>query len=121
VGVGVPEVQHVAATDAAPAHAPGPRRRPLPPAALAGLRDAFADEVATRLPRLLTLLHAAPGPDALRDAHALGSSAVVVGENDASRSARALELELGADAPDPARVQALVRELADRLGGWTAR
>ena len=94
------------------------RRRVLPPEALAGLRDAFAGEVADRLPRLLLLLDAPPGPDALRDAHALGSSAVIVGEADASRCARALEVELGLDAPDRARVAELVRALATRLDGW---
>ena len=92
--------------------------RTLPPEALAGLRQAFADEVEARLPRLLTLLDAPPGPDALRDAHALGSSAVVVGEPDASRTARALEAELGAAAPDQDRCAELVRELAARLGAW---
>lgn len=98
-----------------------PRLRSLPPEALAGLREAFADEVGHRLPRLLALLDAPPGhdpgPDARRDAHALGSSAVVVGENDASRTARALEAELGG-AADPPVVQRLVRELAAQLGGW---
>jgi HPt (histidine-containing phosphotransfer) domain-containing protein len=92
--------------------------RTLPPEAVAGLREAFAGEVAARLPRLLTLLDGPPGPDALRDAHALGSSAVVVGELDASRAARALEAELGADAHDRDRCTALVRELAAHLGGW---
>lgn len=95
-----------------------PARRALPPEALADLRDAFTGEVETRLPRLLELLDGPPGPDALRDAHALGSSAVVVGEADASRSARALEAELSADSPDQDRLAALVRELADRLAGW---
>ncbi len=99
----------------------GTRRAPrvLPPEALEGLRVAFAGEVAERLPRLLALLDTPPGPDAVRDAHALGSSAVVVGETDASRAARALEAELG-DAADPARCAVLVRELADHLGAWTA-
>ena len=94
--------------------------RTLPPEAVAGLREAFAGEVEARLPRLLTLLDGPAGPDALRDAHALGSSAVVVGERDASRTARALEAELGADAPDPGRCAALVRELAGHLHAWTA-
>ena len=98
-------------------------RRParvLPPEALAGLREAFAGEVEARLPRLLTLIEAPPGPDALRDAHALGSSAVVVGENDASRTARALEAELSQDSPDPQRCAELARELAARLGSWVS-
>lgn len=110
----MPEDQDVAEIGVRPA------RRVLPPEALAGLREAFAGEVAARLPRLQELLVGPPGPDALRDAHALGSSAVVVGEADASRSARALEAELGADAPDPERVAALVRELSDRLRSWVA-
>ena len=92
--------------------------RTLPPEALAGLREAFAGEVGARLPRLLTLLDGPPRPDSLRDAHALGSSAVVVGELEASRAARALEAELGADAPDSDRCAALVRELAAHLGAW---
>lgn len=99
----------------------GARRAPrvLPPEALASLRDAFAGEVSDRLPRLLALLDGPPAPDALRDAHALGSSAVVVGEAEASRTARALEVELGNDAPDRARCAELVRELADQLAPWT--
>ena len=96
---------------------PSPRPRGLPPEALAGLREAFAGEVASRLPRLMQLLDGPPGPDALRDAHALGSSAVVVGENDASRTARALEAELGG-AADPAELHRLVRELVAELGSW---
>ena len=106
------------ATDGPDVGAPGARARTLPPEALAGLRDAFAGEVADRLPRLLLLLDGPPGPGALRDAHALGSSAVVVGETDASRCARALEAELGRDVPDRHEVAALVRGLAARLGGW---
>ena len=98
----------------------GARRgsRTLPPEAVASLREAFAEEVAARLPRLLTLLDGPVQPDSLRDAHALGSSAVVVGENEASRTARALEAELGNETPDPDRCAALVRELSTRLGAW---
>ena len=95
-----------------------PRSRTLPAEAIQGLREAFAGEVAARLPRLQELLDGPPGPDALRDAHALGSSAVVVGEPEASRTARALEAELGQDAPDPERLAALVRELTQRLAAW---
>lgn len=93
--------------------------RTLPPEAVAALREAFAGEVADRLPRLRGLLDGPPGPDALRDAHALGSSAVVVGEPDASRAARALEAELGTDQPDRERLAALVRDLTDLLEPWT--
>lgn len=93
--------------------------RTLPPEAIAGLREAFAGEVASRLPRLQALLDGPPGPDSLRDAHALGSSAVVVGEPDASRTARALEAELGTDDPDRERLAALVCTLTEQLEAWT--
>lgn len=93
--------------------------RTLPPEAVASLREAFAGEVASRLPRLQALLDGPPGPDALRDAHALGSSAVVVGEPDASRAARAIEAELGGESPDPERLAVLVRELTAQLESWT--
>jgi hypothetical protein len=92
--------------------------RTLPPEALMSLREAFAGEVAVRLPRLLTLIDRPPGPDTLRDAHSLGSSAVVVGEQDASRTARALEAELSTEHPDRGRCAELVRELAERLRPW---
>lgn len=95
--------------------------RVLPPEAVAALREAFAGEVQDRLPRLLALLDEPPGPDALRDAHALGSSAVVVGEPAASRTARALEAELGRDVVDRQRCAELARELADRLHAWAPR
>lgn len=87
-------------------------RRVLPPEAVADLLRAFDGEVAVRLPRLL----ADPsGPQAVRDAHTLGSSAVVVGRPEVSRTARALEAELSADAPDGTRVRRLVAELARQL------
>lgn len=94
--------------------------RALPAHALAGLRAAFAAEVADRLPRLLALRPDA-APDALaqarRDAHNLGSSAVVVGEPAASRVARAVEASLcdGRVEEVPARA----RELATLLARWT--
>ena len=100
--------------------------RRLPDAARAGLVEAFAGEVAERLPRLQEAV--ADGSAellaaAVRDAHSLGSSAAVVGEADASRAARAVEaLLLGwqaGDAPPPVealRVQ--VGALADQLSRW---
>ena len=95
--------------------------RALPEHALAGLRDAFAAEVAERLPRLLALRPEAP-PDevaqALRDAHTLGSSAVVLGEPAASRVARAIEGDL--NCGEVAAVPERVRELAALLSVWTA-
>ena len=97
--------------------------RTLPPEAVASLREAFAGEVASRLPRLRELLDGPPGPDALRDAHALGSSAAVMGEPEASRSARAAEALLvesprRADVLDALRTH--VDDLARELAGWTA-
>ena len=100
------------------ARAPAPRRA-LPEEALAGLRAAYADEVRDRLPRLLRLVDGPPGPEALRDAHALGSSSVVVGELEASRCARALEAELGTGAPDPERLAELAGALAHHLQAWS--
>ena len=101
--------------------------RRLPPAAVAGLREAFAGELAERLPRLRAA--AASGDVALlaaavRDAHSLGSSAAVVGEADASRAARAAESELLAHAVAPGeRTLAALRghgaDLSAALDGWT--
>ena len=100
-------------TDEAGAAPDVPRpRRALPPDAVADLLAAFAGEVAVRLPRLL----ADPlGPDALRDAHTLGSSAVVVGRPEASRAARRLEAELSSPTPDADRARRLLQELATQL------
>ncbi len=95
--------------------------RALPEHALAGLRDAFAAEVADRLPRLLALRpDAAPDEvaQALRDAHTLGSSAVVLGEPAASRVARAIEVELSSGRVGT--VPERVRELAALLSAWTS-
>ena len=84
--------------------------RRLPPGALAGLHEAFAGEVAQRLPALTAAVGSgdpAALAAAVRDAHSLGSSAAVVGEPEASRAAR--------------RVEALLSDLqtADR-GPWLA-
>lgn len=95
----------------------GPGGRVLPPAALEGLRDAFSAEVAERLPRLQAVRPDASAEvlaQALRDAHSLGSSAVVLGEPEASRTARALEADLleGRTAGLPAQVAMLTGQLA---------
>lgn len=92
----------------------------LPESALAGLREAFSDEVTERLPRLREAarrLDRALLGDALRDVHTLGSSAYVVGENDAARTARAAEAVLVDDGPLEA-FAALVGELDKQLSGW---
>ena len=98
----------------------GPGGRDLPPVVLAALRQAFADELAQRLPRLLAVRpDSAPdvAAQALRDAHTLGSSAVVVGELSAARLARAIEADLQAGRIGfvPARVD----ELAALLARWS--
>lgn len=101
----------------APAQRTGSR---LPESALAGLRDAFRDEVSERLPRLRAAA-ATLDPellrDALRDVHTLGSSAYVVGEDEAARTARAAEAILIEEGP-LADFAALVSDLDVRLSGW---
>ena len=75
---------------------------------VASLREAFTEEVGDRMPRVLAVRSAVPGRDVLaqarRDAHSLAGSASVVGEAEAARSARAVELQLQAvldDVPGP--------------------
>jgi HPt (histidine-containing phosphotransfer) domain-containing protein len=92
----------------------------LPAVALASLREAFADEVNERLPRLRQAVRTADSEllrDALRDVHTLGSSAYVVGEVTAARAARAAEAVLVEEGPVP-RFAELVAELDLELGGW---
>lgn len=92
----------------------------LPAAALASLREAFAEEVNERLPRLRLALQAPDDEllrDALRDVHTLGSSAYVVGEVAAARAARAAEAVLVDEGPVP-RFAELVRDLDAELAGW---
>jgi HPt (histidine-containing phosphotransfer) domain-containing protein len=92
----------------------------LPESALAGLREAFAGEVAERLPRLreaaATLDPVLLG-DALRDVHTLGSSAYVVGEDEAARTARAAEAVLVEQGPLQDFAD-LVAILDGHLSGW---
>ncbi|HWG95087.1 MAG TPA: Hpt domain-containing protein [Mycobacteriales bacterium] len=89
--------------------------RRLPEQAVAGLREAFAAEVAERLPRLHAALAAGRPADALRDAHTLGSSALVVGEPGVGRAARAAEAAMLAGEPAAEHVA----ELAALLDRWT--
>lgn len=92
----------------------------LPATALAGLREAFADEVSERLPRLRAAaqtLDADLLTGALRDVHTLGSSAYVVGEDDVARTARAAEAVLLERGPLEDFV-VLVGDLDIRLAGW---
>lgn len=95
--------------------------RRLPPSALAGLRSAFADEVAERLPRLRDAVASGDphGLDvAVRDAHTLGSGAAVVGEAGAARAARAAEAGLLARPADLSQVRTHVDDLVRCLAGW---
>lgn len=92
----------------------------LPESARESLREAFAEEVSERLPRLreaARTLDPALMPDALRDVHTLGSSAYVVGENVAARTARAAEAVLIDDGPLEA-FAGLVADLDKLLSGW---
>jgi HPt (histidine-containing phosphotransfer) domain-containing protein len=92
----------------------------LPESALASLRAAFAEEVTERLPRLRA---AAAGldtdllADALRDVHTLGSSAYVVGEDAAARTARSAEAVLLAGGSLQEFAE-LVAALDSQLAGW---
>ena len=93
--------------------------RTLPPEAVEGLRGAFRNEVAERLPRLQAVHGGSPPhvlADALRDAHSLGSSAVVLGEPQASRVARAIESALLEG--DLTGVPAQVEVLCTLLEAW---
>jgi HPt (histidine-containing phosphotransfer) domain-containing protein len=92
----------------------------LPESALAGIREAFRDDVTERLPRLreaARTLDRALLVDALRDVHTLGSSAYIVGENDAARTARAAEAVLIDDGPLDS-FAGLIAELDKQLSGW---
>ena len=92
----------------------------LPESALASLREAFKDEVSERLPRLReaarTLDPSLLG-DALRDVHTLGSSAYVVGENQAAVTARAAEAVLIDDGPLE-MFAGLIADLDKHLCDW---
>jgi len=104
-------------TSGAPGQRAGSR---LPAAALAGLRDAFGEEVRERLPRLREAARTLDPDllrDALRDVHTLGSSAYVVGEDDAAVTARAAERVLADEGPLP-EFAALVADLDARLQSW---
>lgn len=93
----------------------------LPDDVAASLRRAYAGELAVRLP-LLRALRDDPRPDleeARRAAHALASSAAVLGEADGSRAARELEdlLVSGASAAD---LRAPARDVVALLERWQA-
>ena len=101
-----------------------PTRRALPAEALASLAELFDGEVTDRLPRLQAAACApellderAARADVQRDAHALGSSAAVVGRPAASRCARAVEalLEGWPSRPDRVELARLVHCLTDEL------
>jgi len=92
----------------------------LPESVIADLREAFADEVTERLPRLRNAartLDPKQVEQALRDVHTLGSSAYVVGEDEAARTARAAEAVLVDDGPLE-MFAGLVADLDKRLCAW---
>jgi HPt (histidine-containing phosphotransfer) domain-containing protein len=101
------------------------------------LAEAFAEELSTRLPRLLpaaarlrrnrTATSAATIKTIVSETHTLASSAVVLGAHDAARAARACEHRLLAyvdGSPLPAVVVEDALEHLDRmlsaLSGWRA-
>ncbi|MCU1692689.1 MAG: hypothetical protein JWM64_1780 [Frankiales bacterium] len=91
------------------------RRRTLPPAALADLREAYAEEVGERLPRLLAAAASgSTGPDVVRDAHSLGSSSFVVDEPEAGLLARDVEARLLDGRPFAEQVDLLAAVLDHR-------
>ncbi|MGZ6791460.1 MAG: Hpt domain-containing protein [Mycobacteriales bacterium] len=71
------------------------------------LRQAFAGELAERLPRIEALTDR---PAVRRDAHTLASSASVVGEPEIARLARAVEVDV--DGGPRAELVALLRAWA---------
>ena len=77
----------------------------MPPAVLAQLREAFAQEVHNRLPHLEARTDL---ETARRDAHTIASSAWIVGEPEIARLARAVETELP-EGPVDELVAALTR------------
>lgn len=95
----------------------------------AGLADAFAGEVAARLPALLAAVTRLPDAvaEATTHAHTLASSAAILGEAEASRAARACEELLlpYATGPLPAAVAsdaaALAETVALVLAPWLLR
>ena len=92
----------------------------LPESVIADLREAFADEVSERLPRLRAAAESLDPKlleQALRDVHTLGSSAYVVGEDEAARTARAAEAVLVDDGPAE-MFAGLVADLDKRLCAW---
>jgi HPt (histidine-containing phosphotransfer) domain-containing protein len=92
----------------------------LPESVIADLREAFAEEVTERMPRLREAARTLDPKlldQAMRDVHTLGSSAYVVGEDEAARSARAAEAILVDDGPIEA-FAALVADLDKRLCAW---
>ena len=109
-------------------------RPPRPRAAMsdeltASLCEAFTEEVVDRLPRLCAARTATPGRDVLtqarRDAHSLAGSAAVMGEAEAARCARSVELQVEAFLDDlrgplPANLLTSIDLLASLLAGWLA-
>jgi hypothetical protein len=95
----------------------------LPAGLVASLDDAFASEVALRLPRLLVAATrlADGAPDAaseiMSDTHALASSATVVGEDLAAYAARECELLVLTylQAAEPADVRGIAGQVAGAI------
>lgn len=96
-------------------------RSRLPAATVAGIREAFLDEVTDRLPRLREAARTLD-PEllagALRDVHTLGSGGFLAGEYEAAHAARAAEAVLK-DGEPLERFATHVHALDRLLTGWT--
>src|SRR4051794_19760124 len=95
----------------------------LPPEALCSLRRAFAREVRVRLPRLLTLVREADGPDPLAlarsEASLLQHGCALLGDAAAARALRHLG-ELLTDQQEPACRLGAAATAALLLGRWAS-
>lgn len=117
----VPDDQDVAGPGVDTSSAAPPRQRAaLSAEVVAMLHEAFTEEVLDRAPRLRAVRVPVPTREVLsqgrRDAHSLAGSAAVVGQPDAARSARAVEVAIEAVLENPAAAvtESLTAEL-DKL------
>lgn len=124
----MPEDQDVAGPSVTTPDARPPRpRAAMSDELVASLREAFTEEVVDRMPRLTAVRTAVPGRDVLsqarRDAHSLAGSAAVVGEAEAARCARSVELQIETFLDDlnpslPASLLTSIDLLESLLSSW---
>lgn len=124
----MPEDQDVAGPSVTtPGAGPRRTRAAMSDELIASLREAFTEEVVDRMPRLCAVRTAVPGRDVLsqarRDAHSLAGSAAVVGEAEAARCARSVELQIESfiedlNRPLPATLLTSIDLLESLLASW---